>query len=77
MDANNIFVIFALSLRQEISMSNDKELKARIKEKEKDLQFYLRKYYELASRSRNMKAVIDAEIKQLEEEIKLLSSMLH
>jgi hypothetical protein len=58
-------------------MSNDKELKARIKEKEKDLQFYLRKYYELASRSRNMKAVIDAEIKQLEEEIKLLSSMLH
>ena len=58
-------------------MSNDKELTARIKEKEKDLQFYLRKYYELASRSRNMKAVIDAEIKQLEEEIKLLSSMLH
>ena len=77
MDINNIFIIFALSLRQEISMSNDKELKARIKEKEKDLQFYLRKYYELASRSRNMKAVIDAEIKQLEEEIKLLSSMLH
>lgn len=76
LEGNNIFVIFALSLRQEISMSNDKELKARIKEKEKDLQFYLRKYYELASRSRNMKAVIDAEIKQLEEEIKLLSSML-
>lgn len=57
-------------------MSNDKELKARIEEKEKDLLFYLRKYYELASRSRNMKAVVEAEIKQLEEEIKRLSSML-
>lgn len=77
LDANNKNVIFALSLRQEISMSNDKELKARIREKEKDLQFYLRKYHELASRSRYMKAVVDAEIKQLEEEIKFLSAMLH
>lgn len=35
-------LFFALSLRQEISMSNDKELKARIKEREEDLRFYLR-----------------------------------
>jgi uncharacterized membrane protein len=77
LDTNNKNVIFALSLRQEISMSNDKELKARIKEREEDLRFYLRKYHELASRSRNMKAVVDAEIKRLEEEIKSLGAMLH
>ena len=44
-------------------MSNDKELKARIKELEEDLQFYLRRHHQLSSRSRNMKAVVEAEIK--------------
>lgn len=77
LDGNNKNIIFALSLRQEISMNNDKELKARIKEREEDLQFYLRKYHELASRSQRMEAVVDAEIKRLEEEIKSLGAMLH
>ena len=58
-------------------MHSDDGLKARIEEVEKDLLFYLRKYHELASRSRNMKAVVDAEIKRLEEEIKSLGAMLH
>ena len=58
-------------------MNNDNELKARIEELERDLIFYLRKYHELASRSKNMKAVVDAEIKRLEEEIKSLGTMLH
>ena len=77
MDANNKNVIFALSLRQEISMSNDKELKARIKELEEDLQFYLRRHHQLSLRSRNMKAVVEAEIKRLEEEIKSLGGKLY
>lgn len=77
LDANNKNVIFALSLRQEISMSNDKELKARIKELEEDLQFYLRRHHQLSSRSRNMKAVVEAEIKRLEEEIKSLGGKLY
>lgn len=70
LDANNKNVIFALSLRQEISMSNDKEL-------EEDLQFYLRRHHQLSSRSRNMKAVVEAEIKRLEEEIKSLGGKLY
>lgn len=73
---NNKNIIFALSLRQEISMSNDEELKARIKEKEDDLIFYLRYYHELASRSKGMKAVVDAEIQRLEDEIKRLNDFL-
>lgn len=56
-------------------MNNDKELKARIEEREKDLQFYLRNYHELASRSKNMKAVIDKEICRLEQEIKDLGRL--
>lgn len=76
LQGNNKNIIFAKSLRQEISMSNDEELKARIKEKEDDLNFYLRMHHELASRSKNMKAVVDAEIKRLEDEIKDLSHYL-
>ena len=57
-------------------MNDDNGLKARIEELEKDLCFYLRKYRELSSRSRNMKAVIDKEIKRLEEEIKQLGSQV-
>ena len=57
-------------------MNNDNELKARIEELERDLIFYLRKYHELAPRSKNMKAVLDKEIKWHEEEIKRLSKLL-
>lgn len=57
-------------------MNNDKELKARVEEKEKDLQFYLRYYHELVARSPSMKAVIDKEILQLEKEIKDLARLL-
>lgn len=57
-------------------MNNDQGLKAQIEEKEADLRFYLRKYHELSSRSRNMKAVVEKEIKRLEEEIKQLSQNL-
>ena len=57
-------------------MHSDDGLKARIEEAEKDLLFYLRKYHELAPRSKNMKAVLDKEIKWHEEEIKRLSKLL-
>ena len=43
-------------------MHSDDGLKARIEEVEKDLLFYLRKYHELTSRSKFMKAVVDKEI---------------
>ena len=48
-------------------MHSDDGLKARIEEAEKDLLFYLRKYHELTSRSKFMKAVVDKEIKRLEK----------
>ena len=57
-------------------MNNGNELKARIEELEQDLIFYLREYHELAPRSKNMKAVLDKEIKWHEEEIKRLSKLL-
>ena len=57
-------------------MNDDQGLKAQIEEMEKDLLFYLRKYHELASRSRYMKAVVEKEIERLEEEIKRLSQLL-
>lgn len=57
-------------------MNNDEELKARIEELEQDLIFYLRKYYELTPRGKWMKAVLDKEIKSIEEEIKRLSQLL-
>ena len=49
-------------------MHSDDGLKARIEE----LLFYLRKYHELTSRSKFMKAVVDKEIKRLEKELKEL-----
>lgn len=57
-------------------MNNDAELKAQIKEDENDLLFYLRQYHELSPRSRYMKAVLDKEIKRLEEQIKRNSQLL-
>lgn len=57
-------------------MNDDDELKARIEEMQRDLNFYLRKYHELSSRSSNMKAVLDKEIKRLEEEIKKLGRLV-
>lgn len=57
-------------------MNNDDELKARIKEDENDLLFYPSQYHELSPRSRNMKAVLDKEIKRLEEQIKRNSQLL-
>lgn len=53
-------------------MHSDDGLKARIEEIEKDLLFYLRKYHELTSKSKNMKAVVDKEIRRLERELKEL-----
>lgn len=53
-------------------MHSDDGLKARIEAVEKDLLFYLRKYHELASRSKFMKAVVDKEIRRLERELKEL-----
>lgn len=51
--------------------SND-GLKAQIEKAERDLLFYLRKYHELTSRSKFMKAVVDKEIRQLERKLKEL-----
>lgn len=57
-------------------MTDEEVLKARIDEAEKDLLFYLRKYHELSHRSKNMKAVVEKEIKRLEDLIKHLYSLL-
>lgn len=54
-------------------MNDDNGLKARMEELEEDLIFYLRKYHELSSRSRYMKAVLEKEIQRIENEIKELS----
>ena len=56
--------------------SND-GLKARIEEVEKDLLFYLRKYHELTTKSKFMKAVVDKEIKRLERELRNLESIIN
>ena len=42
------------------------------KELEDDLLFYLRMYNELSKRGKRMKAVLDKEIKELEERLKEL-----
>lgn len=73
---NNIFVIFCIVIKTRALMNNDEELKARIEELEQDLIFYLRKYHELTPRGKWMKAVLDKEIKSIEEEIKRLSQLL-
>lgn len=52
------------------------ELKARIEEKQKDLLFYLQSQRELSLRSKRMAMVVEKEIKELEEEIKRLQSLL-
>ena len=57
-------------------MTDEEVLKARIEEAENDLLFYLRKYHELSCRSKNMKAVVEKEIKRLEDLIKYLHSLL-
>ncbi|MBQ9674624.1 MAG: hypothetical protein IJV42_01720 [Bacteroidaceae bacterium] len=54
-------------------MFNDEGLKARVEELEKDLSFYLRYYRTLSKRSKRMKAVVDKEIEQIEQELKKLS----
>lgn len=49
----------------------------RIKQQEQtfeDLNFYLLKYHELASRTPRMKKAIDAEIKELVDKLKKLSN---
>ncbi len=57
-------------------MHSDDGLKARVEEIEKDLLFYLRKYHELVSRSKSMKAVVDREIRRLENELKEIGKYL-
>lgn len=52
------------------------ELKARIEENQKDLLFYLQSQRELSLRSKRMAMVVEKEIKELEEEIKRLQSLL-
>ena len=56
--------------------NDDAVLKARIEEAEKDLLFYLRYYHKLSPRSKNMRAVIEKEIRRLEELLKYLNSLL-
>ena len=68
-DNKNIIYICNV-IRQRDLMNDDNELKARIEEVERSLLFYLRHYHDLASRSKRMKAVIDKEIKELEDELK-------
>lgn len=57
-------------------MTDDKGLNDQIEELRKELEadflFYLRMYEELSKRGRRMKAVLDKEIKELEERLKKL-----
>ena len=72
---NKNVIIFVVSLKT--SSLNDKEgLKARIEELKSDLDFYLCYRTRLSKRSRRMKAVIEKEIKQLEDEISRLYELL-
>lgn len=52
------------------------ELKARIEDLQADLLFYLQNQCELSTRSKHMAMVVEKEIKELEEEIKRLKSLL-
>ena len=52
------------------------ELKARIEDLQADLLFYLQTQRELSIRSKRMAMVVEKEIKELEEEIKRLQSLL-
>lgn len=52
------------------------ELKARIEDLQADLLFYLQNQCELSTRSKHMEMVVEKEIKELEEEIKRLQSLL-
>lgn len=52
------------------------ELKARIEDLQADLLFYLQNQCELSTRSKYMAMVVEKEIKELEEEIKRLQSLL-
>lgn len=57
-------------------MHNDEELKARIEECKSDLLFYLCYRERLANVSHSMKAVVEKEIKRLEDEISHLAELL-
>jgi hypothetical protein len=75
-DRDNIFVIFALSLRQRaLKMIDDNELKARVNELMKNLNYYLRNYNRLIAIGFR-KSVLDREIQMLETEIKQLSQRI-
>ena len=52
------------------------ELKARIEDLQADLLFYLQSQRELSTRSKHMAMVVEKEIKELEEELKRLQSLL-
>lgn len=58
-------------------MNDDKELKARLEECEKDLLFWLRYRSRLSKISRNMGVVADKEIDRLADEIKELARRIY
>ncbi len=53
---------------------NEQERKEKQQKAFEDLKFYLLKYHELASRTPRMKKAIDAEIKDLINQLKILSN---
>lgn len=55
---------------------NNDELKARIEELQKDLDFYLQSQHELSTRSKYMAMVVEKEIQEHREKIKELRSLL-
>lgn len=55
---------------------NNEDLKARIEELQKDLDFYFQSRRELSARSKYMAMVVEKEIEELEQEIKRLKSLL-
>ena len=53
---------------------DEKERKQLQEKAFEDLKFYLLKYYELVSRTPRMKKAVDAEIKDLVNQLKILSN---
>ena len=65
-------IIFVVLIK--IRKMNEQERKERQEQAFEDLKFYLFRYHELASRTPKMKKVIDAEIKDLVDKLKILSN---
>ena len=66
---NNKYIIFAVSYKRALWMTDEEALKARVEEAEENLNYYLRNYHRLIALGFR-KSVLDAEIEYLKEFLK-------